>query len=218
MILLKIFLVLFGLLVFLLFAILIPKTWLTLRLRLTGDSKTGSAGLQLAGKMIGVLVAIDWPVITVRGGIAGLYFSVWSGQPGKKTARAKTPEAPKSAKSKAPQKEARHSVTEWIEFGKLWLERFARIPRLEKFTADLVVGLGNPASTGMMMGAYYILKSSLSFFRAVHITPDFIGRKINGDLEFSGSIRLIKTIPLIIFTLRYLRKKQNRRKYDGRFN
>ncbi len=202
MILLKIFLILLGLLL----GILIPKIWLTLNLRLTDSAKTGSARVQLLGKLIGLLVDIEWPDVVVKVGITRVYFPLWSRKslqkkPPQKEAKAFKPKKPAASKS------SRHSVPEWIEFGKTLIARFFKIPRIERFQADLVLGLGNPAYTGFAIGAYYALKPTLKALRSVKIEPDFIKKKINGEIEFCGSIRLIKTIPLIILTLRFLWKK-----------
>jgi hypothetical protein len=202
MILLKIFLILLGLLL----GILIPKIWLTLNLRLTDSARTGSARVQLAGKLIGVLVKVDWPEVNVKGGIGGLYFSVWSRQPSKITVKKKPAEPPKTEKPKT-KKQSKHTTGDWVGFGKTIIVRIFKIPKIERFRADLTIGLGNPAYTGFAIGAYYALKPTLKALRSVKIEPDFIKKKINGEIEFCGSIRLIKTIPLIILTLRFLWKK-----------
>lgn len=206
MILLKIFLILIGLFVLLLLGILIPKIRLTLNLRLSDDTKTGTARVQFAGKLIGILVTTDWPEINVKGGIGGIYFAVWAGQPSKKTEKKKSAKPPKAEKPKT-KKRSEHTTGDWIGFGKTIIVRFFKIPKIERFRADLTIGLGNPAGTGLLMGAYYAIKTTLNIFWSVQIMPDFVNRKINGEIEFCGSIRLIKTIPLIILTLRFLWKK-----------
>jgi len=206
MILLKIFLILIGLLVLLLLGILIPKIRLTLNLRLADDKKTGTARVQLAGKLIGVLVTVDWPEIDVKGGIGGLYFAVWSRQSSPKTDKKKPAKPPKPEEPKT-KKRSKHTTGDWVGFGKTMIVRFFKIPKIERFRADLVIGLGNPADTGLLMGAYYAIKTTLNVFRSVQITPDFVNNKINGEIEFCSSIRLVKTIPLIILTLSYLWKK-----------
>ncbi|MFH1213818.1 MAG: hypothetical protein V1681_07000 [Candidatus Neomarinimicrobiota bacterium] len=206
MILLKIFLILLGVLILLLLGVLIPKIWLKLKIHLTEPAKTGTIHIQLAGKLISALVTIDWPDINVKAGIGGLYFPVWN----KKSAVAspKKPTAkPKPAK-KSKRKPVRRSSAQWLGFGREIVSRFFQLPRIEKFSADLVVGLDNPASTGLMMGAYYATTKTLDVFRSVRIAPDFINKKFIGEIEFWGSIRLIKTIPLVIFTLRFLWNKK----------
>lgn len=205
MIFLKILLILLVILILLLLLILIPKIWLTLILRLTSDTKTGLLKIQLAGKVLGGQVTIEWPKISARVSICGLNLTVW--QRGAEPPIVKKPAKPKSAE-KPKVRPAKHSTAEWIGFGKILLERFFKIPKIERFHANLVVGLGNPAATGLLMGAYYTLRQIPAVFQSVQIAPDFINKKITGEIEFCGSIRLIKTIPLLILTLRFLWHKK----------
>jgi len=205
MILLKIFLILLGILILLLLTLLVPKTWLTLTLHLTDKDKTGIAKIQLAGKLISGLMTIDWPDINARLGICGLYFTVWR-KGTKPTAEKKPTQLKRPQKTKA--KGVKHTSVEWVAFGKTVIRRFFDIPHIERFNADLTIGLGNPATTGLLMGAYFNLRQTLTVLQSIRVTPDFINKKITGEIEFCGSIRLINIIPLIIFILRFLWSKK----------
>jgi len=211
MIVLKIFLILLFILFLLLFAILIPKTWLSIFGDFSEQTKTGRLKVQLAGKLISVTTTVEWPEVNFRIGILGLHFKV-----GQKKAPARAKEKLPEPKPEIPKKPRtrryKFSIFDWIEFGKALTLRFFKLVHIETLSANLTVGLGNPATTGLLMGAYYTIRETVKDFQSVHIIPDFVAKKFTGEVEFRASIRLIKTIPILIFIMNFLRKRKNKKR------
>jgi len=186
---------------------LIPPTRLSVFGHLTEDSKTARLKMQLAGKLINVTVAIELPEVNARIGICGLNFTAWRRKP-PAPAKTKPPEPKPEVSQKTRTSRFKLSVFDWIEFGKTLAMRFFKLVQVEKLKANLTVGLGNPATTGLLMGAYFTLRETVKDFRSVQIIPDFVNQKITGEVEFRASIRLIKTIPILIFTMQFLSKRK----------
>ncbi|MCK4296095.1 MAG: DUF2953 domain-containing protein [Candidatus Marinimicrobia bacterium] len=108
------------------------------------------------------------------------------------------------------------SFQEWIGLGREVVIRFFRIFQKRSFTGKLRIGLGDPASTGVFMGAYYSLKSLIRDFEDIFISPNFFQKEIKGEIALAGSIRLIKLIPMVIFTYRKILSRKKKLKAGGR--
>ena len=120
---------------------------------------------------------------------------------------------PSKSKKKKTEKKftiSMFSVREWIGLGREVVIRFFRIFQKRNFTGKLRIGLGDPASTGVFMGVYYSLKSLIRDFEDIFVSPNFFQKEIKGEIALAGSIRLIKLIPMVIFTYRKIlsRKKK----------
>jgi len=137
----------------------------------------------------------------------------------KREGKVKTAEKPsKSKKEKSKKKFAisMFSVREWIGLGREVTQRFFKIFQKDKFAGKLKIGLGNPASTGFFIGAYYLLKSMIPDFKDVSISPNFIQKEVKGEISLAGSIRLIKLIPMVIFVYRKILSGKKRLKAKGK--
>ncbi|HOU17403.1 MAG TPA: hypothetical protein PLW05_04475 [Candidatus Marinimicrobia bacterium] len=211
MIILKILLVLFFILIFLLFVTLFSKTWLSIFGNFTEQTKTGKLKVQLAGKLISIMVVMETPEVNFRIGILGLHFKVGQ-KKAPSLAKKKSPEPKPEIPKKPRTRRYKFSIFDWIEFGKALTLRFFKLVHIETLSANLTVGLGNPAYTGLLMGAYYTIRETVKDFQSVHIVPDFVAKKFTGKVEFRALIRLIKTIPILIFIVNFLRKMKNKKR------
>jgi len=137
----------------------------------------------------------------------------------KRDGKVKADETPLKRKKEKGKKKltiSMFSVREWIGLGQEAIPRFFRIFQKDKFTGKLRIGLGNPALTGFFMGAYYLLKSLISDFKDVSISPNFIQKEVKGEISLAGSIRLIKLIPMVIFAYRKILSGKKRLKARGK--
>jgi len=122
----------------------------------------------------------------------------------------------KAAEKKKPRKAGKRpglsTLRAWISLGKEVLRRLLGIVRIEKLKADLRVGTGNPAYTGILMGAVAGLRYSFPILRDISIQPVFLNKEFTGNIAFDGSIRLIHIVPVLIFGYRqYIRKIKHQR-------
>ena len=75
---------------------------------------------------------------------------------------------------------------------------------------DVILGTGDPASTGQMIGA---IAAVYGFFpEKLNITPDFEEKRYEGDLHIKGKLRLIHVVIIAIRLIldknvRYVMKK-----------
>lgn len=80
--------------------------------------------------------------------------------------------------------------------------------RPRKLKADLLLGLGDPASTGEALG--YIFAFYPVYREGLHVTPDFDRKVIDGDVKLKGHIILLI---VLIAALRVYFDKDIRRLY-----
>lgn len=65
-----------------------------------------------------------------------------------------------------------------------------------KIQGDVILGTGDPASTGQIIGAVAAL---YGFFpEDLHITPDFEEKRYEGDLHVKGKLRLIHIVIIAV--------------------
>lgn len=65
-----------------------------------------------------------------------------------------------------------------------------------KIEGDIVLGTGDPATTGQMIGAIAAL---YGFFpEKLHITPDFEEQKYEGNIHVKGKLRLIHVVIIVV--------------------
>jgi uncharacterized DUF497 family protein len=65
-----------------------------------------------------------------------------------------------------------------------------------KIEGDVVVGTGDPASTGQMIGAVAAIYGILP--EKLHITPDFEEKRLEGTLQAAGKFRVIHLVVVVI--------------------
>lgn len=66
----------------------------------------------------------------------------------------------------------------------------------KKIEGDVVLGMGDPASTGQMIGA---IAAVYGFFpEKLNIMPDFEEKKYEGNLHVKGKLRLIHVVVIAI--------------------
>ncbi|RKY62219.1 MAG: hypothetical protein DRP96_00810 [Candidatus Neomarinimicrobiota bacterium] len=112
---------------------------------------------------------------------------------------------PKKKRHKREEKIEKKSGTrlgavDWIKIGKNIFPRLLRPIRFKRFEADLRVGFGNPATTGLFYSGYSIFKYSLHKLKNVTIMADFGKKGVFGKIDIDGFIYLIQYIPTLIFT------------------
>ena len=72
--------------------------------------------------------------------------------------------------------------------------------RPRKLKADVVVGTGDPCSTGQLLGVLSII--NCIYDRTIHITPDFQEKRYEGIIIASGRIRLGKAVNITMSLLK----------------
>jgi len=185
----------------LLAALLIFKTWFELRAQLDEPTKSLSAEILVCGRTIAIFAKSDLKTLTLMVGIIGRYLPVYHkifGVPAPPRVKKATP-APQK-KDKVKKKAQKRPLKVWIDLGQEVLRRLIRIPRFEKLAADLVIGLENPMTTGLVFGAYMALSAMTPLMHEIYIRPDFMKKRISGKIEFSGSIRLFRLLPIVILS------------------
>jgi hypothetical protein len=95
-------------------------------------------------------------------------------------------------------------------FLKTWLKAFAMffkslfsIVRFQVLSANLCIGLEDPAQTGKMMGYWYSLYSACGPFLPektdLRISPDFSRKQVSGTTDIKGSTSVFRIIfPLLV--------------------
>ncbi|MDD5765209.1 MAG: hypothetical protein PHW79_02985 [Candidatus Marinimicrobia bacterium] len=188
--------------IFLLFLVFITRTIFTVRLAMNPDKKKILTRVMFFNGIIGVMVGFESSVLEIFLIIANSKIHILRKIPSKKekpTAALKSEKQEVKPKEKTKKKPPLFTVREWISLGKEVVRRFFKIPKNIKITADLEVGLENPATTGYLMSAYYSLYELFPFMQKIRIEPSFVEKKFLGTIDLSGSIRLIHVVRIVIF-------------------
>ena len=79
-------------------------------------------------------------------------------------------------------------------FGQIWYLLMKIKP--SKIEGDVILGTGDPATTGQMIGA---IAAVYGFFpEKLHITPDFEEKKYEGNIHIKGKLRLIHVVIIAV--------------------
>ena len=79
-------------------------------------------------------------------------------------------------------------------FGEVWY--LLKKVKPSKIEGEVVLGTGDPATTGQMIGA---IVAVYGFFpEKLHVTPDFEEKKYEGNLHVKGKLRLIHVVVIAV--------------------
>ena len=201
-----------------LFFTLLFRTVLLVRGKFSDGKNIVESNISFYGNLLNVDASYDLKLSEIYLRIRLFRFCIYKRlleRSGKERATEKPPKSKKD-KDKKYFGLSLFSFQEWIGLGREVVIRFFRIFQKKSFTGKLRIGLGDPASTGVFMGAYYSLKSLIRDFEDIFISPNFFQKEIKGEIALAGSIRLIKLIPMVIFTYRKILSRKKKLKAGGR--
>lgn len=184
----------------LLLLMLIAKTFFSFRFSNTEKMSRFFLRVFFVGRLLGLTLVYDSGVIKVFLELLKKKIQIVSQSPKKK----KSPVTKKSLGKVGKKKKSLFSIQEWIALGKEVLRRLFRVLHYEQFSADLIVGLGNPASTGLFIGTYCSIRNLFSALDHIDIKPTFVENTVRGEAELTGSVRLIQIFSIIFFVLKKL--------------
>lgn len=215
---LKILCVIVILITVMLFFTLLFRTVLLVRGKFSDGKNIVESNISFYGNLLNVDASYDLKLSEIYLRIRLFRFCIYKRLLERSGKERSTEKPPKSKKDKDKKYFglSLFSFQEWIGLGREVIIRFFRIFQKKSFTGKLRIGLGNPASTGVFMGAYYSLKSLIRDFEDIFISPNFFQKEIKGEIALAGSIRLIKLIPMVIFTYRKILSRKKKLKAWGR--
>ncbi len=98
---------------------------------------------------------------------------------------------------------------EAIEFIKKQLGFFLKDVKPRKITGHLTFGTGDAASTGELLGAYYLITKGIS--RHFKVTPDFDHKVLEGNMKIKGRVFIYK---LLIIGFKVYKNKNLKERID----
>lgn len=201
-----------------LFFTLLFRTVLLVRGKFSDGKSIVESNISFYGNLLNVDASYDLKLSEIYLRIRLFRFCIYKRLLERSGKERSTEKPPKSKKDKGKKNFGLplFSFQEWIGLGREVVIRFFRIFQKRSFTGKLRIGLGDPASTGVFMGAYYSLKSLIRDFEDIFISPNFFQKEIKGEIALAGSIRLIKLIPMVIFTYRKILSRKKKLKAGGR--
>jgi len=201
-----------------LFFILLFRTVLLVRGKFSDGKNIVESNISFYGNLLNVDASYDLKLSEIYLRVRLFRFCIYKRLLERSGKERSTEKPPKSKKDKSKKNFglSLFSFQEWIGLGREVVIRFFRIFQKKSFTGKLRIGLGDPASTGVFMGAYYSLKSLIRDFEDIFISPNFFQKEIKGEIALAGSIRLIKLIPMVIFTYRKILSRKKKLKAGGR--
>ncbi len=188
--------------IILLFLIFITRTIFIICLAIKPDKKKFFTQIMFFSGIVGIIIGFEKNALEIFLIIANNKICILRKIPSKKKkpdATSKPEDQKEKPKEKTRKRPSLFTVREWISLGKEIVWRFFKIPKNIKITADLEIGLENPAATGYLMSAYYSLHELLPFLQKIRIEPSFVEKKFLGTIDLSGSIRLIHVVRIVIF-------------------
>ena len=215
---LKILCVIVILITVMLFFTLLFRTVLLVRGKFSDGKSIIESNISFYGNLLNVDASYDLKLSEIYLGIRLFRFCIYK-RLLERSGKGRATEKPTKSKKDEGKKNfglSLFSFQEWIGIGREVVLRFFRIFQKKSFTGKLRIGLGDPASTGVFMGAYYSLKSLIRDFEDIFISPNFFQKEIKGEIALAGSIRLIKLIPMVIFTYRKILSRKKKLKAGGR--
>lgn len=118
----------------------------------------------------------------------------------------------KSKKKSAKKSSSKLNALDWIAVGRRVLPRLMQPVRFRKFDGDLAVGFSNPATTGIFISTYYILKNSINKLKNIKLRPNFQNPGVLGKIEIDGFIHLVQYISTLIFAYKQYKQRLHGKK------